>query len=36
VDESTAHAIRIAAYQDGSFAVTNTRNGQTKRYARAK
>jgi competence protein ComEC len=36
MDESTAHAIRIAAYQDGSFVVTNTRNGQTKRYAHAK
>jgi beta-lactamase superfamily II metal-dependent hydrolase len=32
MDESTAHAIRITAYQDGSFVVTNTRNGQTRSY----
>jgi len=31
-DESTAHAIRITAYQDGSFVVTNARNGQTRTY----
>jgi competence protein ComEC len=32
LDESTAHAIRLTAYQDGRFSVTNTRNGHTVAY----
>jgi beta-lactamase superfamily II metal-dependent hydrolase len=32
VDETTAHEITIAAQRDGSFVVTNGRNGHTKRY----
>jgi beta-lactamase superfamily II metal-dependent hydrolase len=32
VDETTAHEITIAAQRDGSFVVTNARNGHTKRY----
>ena len=32
LDESTAHAIRLTAYQDGRFVVTNTRNGHTVTY----
>jgi competence protein ComEC len=31
-DESTSHAIRLTAYQDGRFSVTNTRNGHTVEY----
>jgi competence protein ComEC len=33
VDESTAHGITISANRDGSFSVTNGRNGLTKEYA---
>jgi competence protein ComEC len=33
VDESTAHGIRIAASNDGTFTVTNSRNGHSKTYA---
>jgi competence protein ComEC len=33
LDETTAHGIRISAQRDGSFTVTNPRNGHTKRYA---
>ena len=32
VDETTAHEITISAQRDGSFVVTNARNGHTKRY----
>jgi competence protein ComEC len=32
VDESTAHGLKVSAQADGSFAVTNARTGQTKRY----
>lgn len=32
MDETTAHGIRISAKADGSFAVTNERNGHTKQY----
>ena len=32
VDESTAHGLKISAQADGSFTVTNARNGHTKRY----
>jgi beta-lactamase superfamily II metal-dependent hydrolase len=31
-DETTAHAIKVSAQQDGSFTVVNTRNGVTKTY----
>ena len=31
-DETTAHGIRISAQRDGSFTVTNDRNGHTKTY----
>jgi hypothetical protein len=31
-DEGTAHAIRLTAYQDGHFSVTNTRNGHAVTY----
>ena len=33
-DETTAHAIRLTAYQDGRFVVTNDRNRQSKTYER--
>lgn len=33
LDETTAHGITIAAQRDGSFVVTNARNGQARRYA---
>lgn len=33
VDESTAHGLRISAQADGSFTVTNGRNGYMKRYS---
>jgi beta-lactamase superfamily II metal-dependent hydrolase len=33
-DETTAHAIRLTAYQDGRFVVTNDGNSQSKNYAR--
>jgi competence protein ComEC len=33
MDESTAHGIRISASNDGTFTVTNGRNGLSKRYA---
>ena len=33
VDETTAFGIKISAGRDGSFTVTNARNGNTKRYA---
>lgn len=32
MDESTAHAIKISAQRDGSFVVTNGRNGHSKTY----
>jgi competence protein ComEC len=32
MDETTAHGIRISARPDGSFSVTNERNGHTKQY----
>jgi competence protein ComEC len=32
MDESTSHGIRISARADGSFTVTNGRNGQSKTY----
>jgi competence protein ComEC len=32
MDETTGHGIRISARSDGSFAVTNERNGHTKQY----
>ncbi len=32
LDETTAHAIKVAAQRDGSFTVTNTRNNLTKTY----
>ena len=32
MDESTAHAIRLSAYQDGHFVVTNTRTGRVGTY----
>jgi beta-lactamase superfamily II metal-dependent hydrolase len=32
VDETTAHELTIAAQRDGSFVVTNGRNGHSKRY----
>jgi competence protein ComEC len=35
MDETTAHGIRISAHADGSFAVSNERNGHTKRYGPA-
>jgi competence protein ComEC len=34
LDETTAHWIKLSANDDGSFAVTNGRTGQTKTYAR--
>ncbi|MGH9350265.1 MAG: ComEC/Rec2 family competence protein [Vicinamibacterales bacterium] len=36
LDETTAHGIRITARPDGSFTVTNDRNGHSRRYAPAK
>ena len=36
MDETTGHGIRISARSDGSFAVTNERNGHTKQYAAAR
>ena len=32
VDETTAHEITISAQRDGSFEVTNGRNGHRKTY----
>ena len=32
LDESTAHNIKVTAQRDGSFTVTNDRNGLTKAY----
>jgi beta-lactamase superfamily II metal-dependent hydrolase len=32
LDESTAHYIKLSAQRDGSFTVTNTRTGETRRY----
>ena len=32
LDESTAHYIKLTAQRDGSFAITNSRTGQTKNY----
>lgn len=32
VDETTAHTIKVSAGRDGSFTVTNARNGVTKTY----
>jgi len=34
LDETTAHGIRIAASEDGTFAVTNARTGETRTYSR--
>jgi competence protein ComEC len=34
LDETTAHGIRISAQRDGSFTVTNARNGLAKTYRR--
>ena len=31
-DEKTAHAIRLTAYQDGRFSITNARNGHSVEY----
>ena len=31
-DESAAHNLKLSAWRDGSFSVTNTRTGVTKRY----
>ena len=31
-DDSTAHTIRLTAYQDGRFSITNTRNGHSVNY----
>lgn len=33
LDDSTAHYIKLTARRDGSFTVTNSRNGHTKSYA---
>ena len=33
MDETTAHGIRVVAQRDGSFEVTNERNGQTRKYS---
>ncbi|HEY1910989.1 MAG TPA: MBL fold metallo-hydrolase, partial [Vicinamibacterales bacterium] len=33
VDETTAYGIKVSADRDGSFTVTNARNGQIKRYS---
>ena len=32
LDESTAHYLKLSAQRDGSFAVTNSRTNETKRY----
>jgi competence protein ComEC len=32
MDETTGHGIRLSAHRDGSFTVTNDRNGHTKTY----
>ena len=32
LDESAAHAVKLSAQRDGSFSVTNTRTGETRRY----
>jgi competence protein ComEC len=32
LDESTGHGLKISAHADGSFVVTNARNGHTRRY----
>ena len=32
LDETTAFGLKVSAERDGSFVVTNARNGQTKRY----
>jgi competence protein ComEC len=32
MDESTAYGIKLSAHADGSFTVTNARNGHTKTY----
>jgi beta-lactamase superfamily II metal-dependent hydrolase len=32
-DDTTEHYVRISAREDGSFAVTNSRNGRTREYA---
>ena len=34
MDETTAHEIAVAAERDGSFVVTNARNGFSKSYAK--
>ncbi len=36
MDETTGHGIRISARSDGSFVVTNERNGHTKQYPAAR
>lgn len=36
MDETTGHGIRISARSDGSFTVTNERNGHAKQYAAAR
>jgi competence protein ComEC len=36
LDETTAHGITIAAERDGSFVVTNARNGEARRYGAAR
>jgi competence protein ComEC len=33
MDETTSHGITVLAQRDGSFTVTNARNGQSKKYA---
>ena len=35
VDESTAHPITLTAHRDGSFTVSNARNGQRKTYPKS-
>lgn len=35
MDETTSHGISVLAQRDGSFTVTNARNGQSKKYAAA-
>ena len=32
LDETTAFGLKVSAERDGSFTVTNARNGQSKRY----
>jgi len=36
LDETTAHWIKVSAFEDGSFAVTNGRTGEVKRYGAAR